>query len=214
MHHANGCILHRDIKPANILLELPSHRPKLIDFNIASQLLHATGQGGTPRYWAPDRGQPDWRPDMDLFSLGVVLYELVTQRHPFPDESPTGGAPYDPRILRRDLRLSEELAGFLLKAVQPRGCDRFASATDMKEGLLAVTSMHAPAEPTPPASRGNKFPGITLEPSERAKRNYNPYVTRLLTLFSQARRSNAGTRAGLRGLDEIPRLTYVPTRLA
>ena len=82
-----GCILHRDIKPANILLELPSHRPKLIDFNIASHLLHATGQGGTPRYWAPDRGRPDWRPDMDLFSLGVVLYELVTQRHPFPENN-------------------------------------------------------------------------------------------------------------------------------
>src|SRR6185503_16050251 len=52
-------ILHRDIKPANILLELPSHRPKLIDFNIAAPLGEASGQGGTPRYWAPDRGQPD-----------------------------------------------------------------------------------------------------------------------------------------------------------
>jgi serine/threonine protein kinase len=213
MHYSNGCILHRDIKPANILLELPSHRPKLIDFNIASQLVHATGQGGTPRYWAPDRGQPDWRPDMDLFSLGVVLYELVTQRHPFPDESPTGGIPYDPRVLRRDLRLSEELAAFLLKAVQPRGADRFATASAMKEALLAVASMHAPAETTTPKPGGRKFPGITLEPSERAKRNYNPYVTRLLTLYSQASRSNAGTRAGVRGLDEIAKLTYVPTKL-
>src|SRR3954454_11660074 len=118
MHHANGCILHRDIKPANILLELPSHRPKLIDFNIASQLLHATGQGGTPRYWAPDRGQPAWRPDMDLFSLGVVIYELVTQCHPYTNDNPCEGEPFAPRDLRSDLRLGEELARFLLKAVQ------------------------------------------------------------------------------------------------
>src|SRR5262249_47477835 len=81
-------ILHRDIKPANILLELPSHSPKLIDFNIASQLAAAQGRGGTPRYWAPDRGQPAWRPDMDLFSLGIVLYELVAHQHPFPNNNP------------------------------------------------------------------------------------------------------------------------------
>jgi serine/threonine protein kinase len=213
MHHVNRGILHRDIKPANILLELPSHRPKLIDFNIASQVVHATGQGGTPRYWAPDRGQPHWRPDMDLFSLGVVLYELVTQRHPFPDDNPLAGTPYDPRVLRRDLRLGEELAGFLLKAVQPKGADRFASASEMREALLAIPSMHAPAAPTPAPARGAKFPEVTLDRSERGKRNYNPYVTRLLTLYSQARRSNSGTRAGLRGLDEIARLTYVPTKL-
>ena len=206
-------ILHRDIKPANILLELPSHRPKLIDFNIATQLIHATGQGGTPRYWAPDRGQPDWRPDMDLFSLGVVLYELVTNRHPFPNENPLDGLPCDPRLLRSDLHLGEEISRFLLKAVQPAGADRFAYASEMKAALLAVRSMHAPASPTTPTPRGKKFPGITLEPSERAKRNYNPYVTRLLTLYSQVRRSNAGTRAGIRGLDEIARLTYVPTKL-
>jgi hypothetical protein len=83
----------------------------------------------------------------------------------------------------------------------------------MREALLAIPSMHAPAAPTRAPARGAKFPGITLEPSERGKRNYNPYVTRLLTLYSQARRSNSGTRAGLRGLDEIAKLTYVPTKL-
>jgi serine/threonine protein kinase len=207
-------ILHRDIKPANIVLALPSHRPKLIDFNIASPLKEAVGLGGTPRYWAPDRGQPDWRPDMDLFSLGVVLYELVTHHHPFQNDDPLQGVPIDPRTVRPDLNLSADVAAFLLKAVAPHGADRFRDAPEMKEALLAIRSFHAPAGVAPEQSEaGERYPGITLEPGEAEKSNYNPYVARLLTLYSQAKKSNAGTRAGLRGLDEIARLTYVTTRL-
>ncbi len=198
-------ILHRDLKPANILLELPSHRPKLIDFNIASKLVNATGRSGTPRYWAPDRGQPAWAANMDLFSLGVVLYELVCQRHPFPGDNPDGGDPIDPRDSRPDLHLSSELAAFLLKAVAPSGVDRFQTAEAMKAGLLAVPAMHAPAKVV--AASG--YLGLTLEVGEADRVDYNPYVTRLLTLFSQAGRTNSGTR----GLDEIARLTYVRTSL-
>jgi serine/threonine protein kinase len=201
-----GGILHRDIKPANIILELPTHKPKLIDFNIASQLKDAVGRAGTPRYWAPDRGLHGWRPDMDLFSLGVVLYELVTHRHPFRGDDPEAGTPVDPRDFRSDI--SPELAAFLVKAVQPSGPDRFESAREMKTALLAVSSMHAPAPVASPVA-SSLLPGLTLAPEEVGKPNYNPYVTRLLTLYSQARRTNSGTR----GLDEIAKLTYVRTRL-
>ena len=112
-------IFHRDIKPANLMLEMPSHRPKLIDFNIAAQATDGDGLGGTPRYWAPDRGVPKWKPDADLFSLGVVLYELVIQRHPYAREQPGNGDPYDPRDICTEFRVSDALAEFLLKAVQP-----------------------------------------------------------------------------------------------
>ncbi|NLS90946.1 MAG: protein kinase [Planctomycetaceae bacterium] len=199
--------LHRDIKPANILLEHPSHTPKLIDFNIASKLVEASGRGGTPRYWAPDRGRPDWRPDMDLFSLGIVLYELVTHCHPFPDDDPEAGMPYDPRDICPELHLSQELADFLQKSIHPNGSQRFQSAIAMKEAILSVHSMYAPIEP--PIAGDDLFSGITVTSGELGKINFNPYVTRLLTLYSQARRTNAGTR----GLDEIARLTYVKTRL-
>jgi serine/threonine protein kinase len=208
-HAVDEGIIHRDIKPANILLELPSHRPKLIDFNIATKVIQATGRGGTPRYWAPDRGQPAWLPNMDLFSLGVVLYELVCQRHPFPDDNPEAGEPFDPRQLRKDLHLSAELSAFLLKSVSIAGTDRYQTADEMKAALLAVPSMHAPVEPVPEGTSGAPFVGITLEGDEATRQNYNPYVTRLLTLYSQASRTNAGTR----GLDEIARLTYVKTSL-
>ncbi len=204
-------ILHRDIKPANILLELPSHRAKLIDFNISSQLGEASGRGGTPRYWAPDRGQPDWRPDMDLFSLGLVLCELVTHCHAFPDDNPESGDPYDPRILRKDLNLSEELATFLLKSVQPSGADRFHSAKEMADTFQAIRSMNAPIAPEAQGSVTSQTSdaGLTLSNEEKGRSNYNPYVERLLTLYSQASRTNTGTR----GLDDIGKLTYIKTKL-
>ena len=200
-------ILHRDIKPANILLELPSHSAKLIDFNIASQLAVAQGRAGTPRYWAPDRGQPNWRPDMDLFSFGIVLYELVAHQHPFPNNNPEIGPSLDPRLIVGGERVSDQLAEFLLKAIQPNSADRFIDANAMKKALLAVPSMYAPVQPK--TETVGAFPGITLEPGEASKSNYNPYVTRLLTLHSQAQKNNGGTR----GLDQIARFTYVDTRL-
>ena len=202
-------ILHRDIKPANILLEERTGRVKLIDFNIASNVTTATGRAGTPRYWAPDRGQPSWLPNADLFSMGLVLYELVVHRHPFPNSNPELGAPADPRSIPGIPRVSSELASFLLKAIDPVGARRFQAASDMREALQHIQTMHAPSGPSEQSSRRGEFPGLTLEVSEARRLNYNPYVTRLLTLFSQATQNNAGTR----GLDEIARLTYVETKL-
>jgi len=196
--------LHRDIKPANIVLQLPSHDPKLIDFNLATKVADASGFGGTPRYWAPDRGRPEWRPDADLFSLGVVIYELVMHQHPFPNNSPTAGDPIDPREVEGDI--SPALSEFLLKAVNPASAGRFQTAAEMRSGLDAVTAMRTPP---PSPSMGAGFRGLILLPTEMNRPNYNPYVTRLRTLYSQSRVSNSGTR----GLDDIARLTYVKTRL-
>ncbi|NOK18304.1 methylation-associated defense system protein kinase MAD6 [Corallococcus carmarthensis] len=204
--HSNG-VYHRDIKPANVMLELPAHRPKLIDFNIAAKASESKGKAGTRRYWAPDVTTAGWGAHADLFSLGIVLYELVVHRHPFPHDRPEGGMPYDPRQLAVGVRLSDELAEFLLKAVQPHAAQRFQSAAEMRNALTAVPSMLAPA--VPPALAADTFEAIQLDPEEVGRADYNPFVTRMLTLYSQARRTNTGTR----GLDEIARLTYVRTGL-
>jgi serine/threonine protein kinase len=199
-------ILHRDIKPDNIMLD-QRNIPKLIDFNIAAIAEYATGKGGTPRYWAPDRGQPEWEPSSDLFSLGVVLYELVTHRHPYANNTPGNGKPYNPLKIAPDCNISQEFADFLHKAVQPTRAQRFQTAAQMRDALQQIPNLHAPIRLT---ATPDQFANLTLEPDEISKfPNYNPYVTRLLTLYSQARRSNAGTR----GLDEISRLTYVETKL-
>jgi serine/threonine protein kinase len=204
--HGNG-VYHRDIKPANVMLELPSHRPKLIDFNIAAMANEAKGKAGTRRYWAPDVTTSGWGAHADLFSLGIVLYELVVHRHPFSNDRPESGTPYDPRQIAVGVQLSKGLSEFLFKAVQPQATNRFQSASEMRAALIAVPSMLAPVETARMST--DTFTGIQLDPEEVGRKDYNPYVTRMLTLYSQARRTNTGTR----GLDEIARLTYVRTGL-
>jgi len=100
-------IIHGDVKPANILITREG-RPKLGDFGIARYATHASGSGtlnGTPAFLSPeqilDQAQ-DAR--SDLFSLGIVLYQMTTGVHPFDGSSV---AAVGPECLQFCLRLDE-----------------------------------------------------------------------------------------------------------
>lgn len=141
--HARG-IIHRDIKPANIMT--PTNRPlKLADFGIAhvvdSNLTQDGALVGTPHYMSPEQfmGQKlDGR--SDLFSVGVMLYELLTGRKPFPGEALTTvmhqvlkTIPEEPRLLNPTV--SEALSRVVMKALSKKPQERYATGQAMASAL-------------------------------------------------------------------------------
>jgi serine/threonine-protein kinase len=146
-------IVHRDVKPANILL-LPDQRVKMTDFGISrfdtSSLTQTGSVIGTPSYMSPEqcRGDPvDAR--SDLFSAGIVLYELASGTRPFTGRSMTeialqviNQAPPDIRIAQPDLPIPLVLA--VERALAKRPEDRFATADEMAAALRGSVGSAAP----------------------------------------------------------------------
>jgi tetratricopeptide (TPR) repeat protein len=147
LDHAHGRgVLHRDVKPSNVLLD-EGDWVQLADFGLAKMLvgdegLTATGVGiGTPSYMSPEQGQGlpvDQR--ADIYSLGVVLYEMVTGRLPYSAETPMAIVIkhiYEPLPLPRQLNpaLPEAVERVILKAMAKASTDRYASAGELARAL-------------------------------------------------------------------------------
>ena len=148
--HERG-IVHRDIKPANILMPAPSW-PMLADFGIAKLLTESdnpnlTAQGmiiGTAAYVAPEQvlGMPIDR-RTDLYSAGIVLYEMITGRVPFDRGTPivvatkqAYEAPPAPREINPDLPPVVEAV--VLRALEKSPANRFQTAAEMATELERV----------------------------------------------------------------------------
>ena len=146
--HLQG-VVHRDVKPANILIDV-NDRPFLTDFGIALKE-EDYGRGdrilGTIPYMSPEqlRGEGhlvDGR--SDIFSLGIVLYELICGRRPFASNrlaEPAGVEPRPPRQIND--AIPKELERICLKAVSYRVSERYNTALDLATDLgdyLKVTS--------------------------------------------------------------------------
>jgi serine/threonine-protein kinase len=145
--HQHG-VIHRDLKPGNILVAADLD-PKVLDFGLALHLDPAERQLtrpgellGTPDYFSPEQAHAGAPLDArsDIFSLGVVLYELLTGRLPFRGE--TLGAQLqslregDPILPRRiDATVPGELQNICLKALEKDPKDRYASAREMADDL-------------------------------------------------------------------------------
>lgn len=164
--HQRG-IVHRDLKPANVLIDSRGDA-FLTDFGIA-KLLEGTSKftttgaiTGTPAYMSPEQAQGEKLDQRsDIYSLGIVLYEMVTGRVPFDADTPLAvmlkhlSAPLPiPSTLKPDIH--PEIERVLLKALAKKKEDRYATAeefiADWKRAVNVAQNSPLPASASRPAS--------------------------------------------------------------
>ncbi len=142
--HAEG-VIHRDLKPQNIMLG-PGGRAYVMDFGIArsAHLPGMTQTGaliGTPEYMSPEQARGEKLTERsDLFSLGVIFYELLTGKSPYPADAPLGTLwrrlqekPKSP--LDVDPTVPKPLNDIVMKALEIEPENRWASAREMAQQL-------------------------------------------------------------------------------
>ena len=167
--HKQG-LVHRDVKPGNILISNDG-KPYVVDFGLAL-LEENIGKGpkyaGTPAYMSPEQARGEGhRVDgrSDIFSLGVVFYELLVGRPPFRAESQAElmeqVTSFEARPPRQyDDSIPKELDRICLKALSKRASERYSTGKDMADDLRHFLSEQTQSHPAA-SSTGLATPSIT-----------------------------------------------------
>jgi serine/threonine-protein kinase len=196
--HRNG-VIHRDVKPGNVLIS-PQGQVKVADFGIAramgggteDNLTKAGSVMGTATYFSPEQAQGlQLDPRSDLYSLGVVLYEMVTGKPPFTGESPVAIAykhvqelPVPPRQVNANVPADLDAIDMKLLAKSPAA--RYASAEDLRAdlrrfrdgqpvlaaGALGATQAMAATRAVPAYDSTTAVPLEEAKPAEPKKRSW------------------------------------------
>ena len=186
-------IVHRDIKPAN-LMRTPEGTVKIMDFGLArsaeAQLTHDGALLGTPSYMAPEqiRGAAvDGR--SDLFSLSVVLYELLTGERPFGGDSISSiiyrivnEPPHE--LPQSGDRVPQPLHAFLLRALAKSPQERYPSAEDYARSLRQAAGVLAPAMISHEGQRAAPVPREPVRVQAPPRTRLWPYVSAVLALLA------------------------------
>jgi formylglycine-generating enzyme required for sulfatase activity len=180
--HRQG-VIHRDLKPGNVLLR-PGGEPVLMDFGLARSFTEEgqrlTGIGvvvGTPAYMSPEQvagEQGQLGPGTDIYSLGVILYELVTGAVPF--QGPPGavygqilhGTPRSPSAVRQGL--APEVDALCLKALAKDVADRYGSMAEFAQALEWYLRQAELSPPVPGPTPGTGRAPAGSDPAEHGLR--------------------------------------------
>lgn len=172
--HGQG-VVHRDIKPSNILLPKPDW-PLLTDFGLAkivggTRITQSGTIAGTPAYMSPEQGRGE-RVDFhsDIYSLGIVLYEMATGAVPYEAETPMAVVVKHiieplPPPRSRNPELPESIERVILKALAKDPEDRYARATDFGEALRRAADEFASVGER---DRQDRAPTPSQEPAPEA----------------------------------------------
>jgi len=149
-------IIHRDLKPANILMQ--ANVPRLADFGLArlaGQSATVTSLAGTLAFMAPEAFDGKRSVQTDLWSVGIILYQLLVGRLPFPEREATSVMK---SILTRSPRrlpatVPHAVRAIVLSALQKNPAQRFPSSADMRAALRdSLRQIEPRAAPTLPPS--------------------------------------------------------------
>ena len=146
-HAHDGGLLHRDLKPANVLLDL-GDEPMVTDFGLVRwvhdprELTRSLVVLGTAGYVAPEQaaGSRALTPGVDVYSLGVILFELLTGARPFPGENALNvlrraAEEPPPRLREIDSTLPRDLEFICVRCMQPDPALRYVTALEVAEDL-------------------------------------------------------------------------------
>ncbi len=196
--HSKG-IVHRDIKPSNILFD-KRNNPYISDFGIAklsqAQTGNVTGSAiiGTPAYMAPEQAQGDEIDGRtDIYSLGIILYEMLTGKQPYEADTPMAVAIKHitdpvPHILAANPNLPSGMEAIIQKAMAKNRSDRYPTAVDMTNALhdlLRNTPTQMQTRVTPASKEtvvSKKTPASPVANAAPPSKAFNPLIVILPVL--------------------------------
>ncbi len=180
-HAHRNHIVHRDIKPHNMMIT-EDNRIKVTDFGIARAVTSSTVTTtsnvlGSVHYFSPEQARGGYTDEKsDIYSLGIVMYEMITGKVPYDGDSPISVAlkhiqseivaPSD-----LDSTIPSNLESIILKCIQKRQSDRYANVTDLIQDLRALKSFGSlPVNDTEVDSATRIIPVLDIKEDEQVEK--------------------------------------------